>query len=386
MKYLFFSSLLILLISVSSCDFTKKNKEIAVVQIKSVEKDSVVFSFSFLGCNRVNIGDIQDTVPSTANKYVLQRIFNEVNALSRKPEIFFFLGDMVLATTTKAELNTQLKAWKALYENDSISKSGIEMVAVPGNHELLYGKKVKVKKKGKKKKKKEKMQFPLAGSTDIWLKYMKPYMPTDRDTVASSNKMDNRLTYAFVRENIGFVVMNTDSYNPPTKKNKYGKEGMIPTSWVIDKVNEFKADKSIEHIFVLGHRPYYVNNKTETGHGGLPAGPVLWPALEEARVVAMLSAHKHDYQRWQPINKKLGGGTYQITAGNGGSKGVAPFFGYSTISIMASGNVKLSSVGFCKGDPYYAPVPANPTTLRDEVLLTWAENANEYTPSYKKCK
>ena len=381
MKSLFISSLLILLISVSSCDFTKKNKETAVVETKTVVKDSVVYSFSFLGCNRIDRSDTQDTVPSTANKYVLQRIFNEVNALSRKPEILFFLGDMVVAESTTKKLNTQLKAWLALYESDSLSKSGIEMIAVPGNHEMLYHKKVKVKKKKKKKEK----EFPLAGSTDIWLKYMKPYMPTDRDTVAGSDKLDNRLTFSFVRKNIGFVVMNTDSYNPPTKKNKYGKEGMIPTSWVIDKVNEFKANKSIEHIFVLGHKPYYVNNKTETGNGGLPAGPILWPALEEARVVAMLSAHKHDYQRWQPINKKLGGGTYQIIAGNGGSNGDAPFFGYSTISIMASGNVKLSSVGFCKGDPYYEPVPDNPTTLRDEVLLTWAKNAKKYKPSYKKC-
>ena len=220
MKSLFISSLLILILSICSCDYTKKNKEIAAVESKSVEKDSVVFSFSFLGCNRVDKGDVYDSIPSTANKYVLERIFNEVNTSVRKPEIFFFLGDMVLAATTKGELNTQLKAWKTLYENDSISKSGIEMVAVPGNHELLYGKVVKVKKKGKKKKKKEKMQFPLAGSTDIWLKYMKRYMPADRDTVPSSTKLDNRLTYAFVRENIGFVVMNTDSYNPPTKKNK----------------------------------------------------------------------------------------------------------------------------------------------------------------------
>jgi hypothetical protein len=382
MKSLCILAILIILISISSCNFTKKNKEIAVVEIKSVENDSVVFSFSFMGCNRIDKDDVQDTIPSTANKYVLQRIFNEVTALRRKPEIFFFLGDMVLAKSTTKELNTQLKAWLALYKSDSLSKSGIEMVAVPGNHELLYGKKIK----GKKKKKKEKIEVPLAGSTDIWLKYMKPYMPADRDTGASSNKMDNRLTFSFVRENIGFVVMNTDSYNRPTKKHKYGKEGVIPTSWVIDKVKEFKADNNIEHIFVLGHRPYYINNKTETGHSGLPAGPKLWPALEEARVVAMLSAHKHDYQRWQPINKELGGGTYQIIAGNGGSKGVAPFFGYSTISIMASGDVKLSSVGFCKGDPYYLPVPANPTTLRDEVLLTWAENENNYIPLYNNCK
>jgi len=385
MKSFFILSLLTLLITVGSCDFKKSNIDLAVIQPKSEEKDIVVFSFAFLGCNRVEKGDVYDSIPSTANKYVLERIFDEVSAQSIKPEIFFFLGDMVLAATTKAKLNSQLKAWKTLYENDSISRSGIEMIAVPGNHELLYNKMVKVKKKGKKKKKHEKIQIPLAGSTDIWLKHMKPYMPADRDTVASSTKMDNRLTFAFVRENIGFVVMNTDSYNAPSKKHKYGKEGMIPTSWVIDKVKEFKADNSIEHIFVLGHRPYYINNKTETGHSGLPAGPKLWPALEEARVVAMLSAHKHDYQRWQPINKELGGGTYQIIAGNGGSEGAAPFFGYSTISIMASGNVKLTSVGFCKGDPYTEPVPQNPTKLRDSVELTWAQNPNIFSPSYKKC-
>ena len=129
-----------------------------------------------------------------------------------------------------------------------------------------------------------------------------------------------------------------------------------------------------------------MNNKAETGHGGLPSGPELWPAFEAAGVTAMLSAHKHDYQRWQPNNKALGGGTYQIIAGNGGSQGVTPFFGYSTISIMANGQVRLHSVGFCKGNPYYIPVPFHPTTIRDEVVLTWAKNKNTYTPSYQSCK
>lgn len=382
MKSFCFSSLLIILLFISSCDFKKENKKIALVESKSVERDSVVFSFSFFGCNRVEKDDVNDTVPSTANKYVLQRILSEVNALQRKPDILFVLGDIVLGKTNTEKLNTELKAWKTLFENDAISKSGIEMIAVPGNHELLESKNVRIKKK----KKKEKLDVPLLGSTDVWLKHMSQYMPADRDTVSSSNKMDNRLSFAFVRENIGFVVMNTDSYNSSTKNNEYGKEGMIPTNWVIEKVNEFKADPRIEHIFVLGHRPYYVNNKTENGHGGLPDGPKLWPALEKAHVVAMISAHKHDYQRWQPINKELGGGTYQIIAGNGGSKGDAPFFGYSTISIMENGDVKLSSVGFCKGDPYDVPVPSNPTTVRDEVLLTWKENVNEYAPSYKQCK
>jgi hypothetical protein len=368
--------ILFLIIGISSCKSDKKEKVDPVVEDEViVEKDSVIFSFSFMGCNRIDRKDVEDSVPSTANKYVLQRIFSEMSAMERKPEMFFFLGDLVLAESTTQKLHDQLKAWLALYENDSFSKSGIELVAVPGNHEMLYAREVGSDWK----------EFPLKGSTDIWLKFMAPYMPADRDRVASSDTLDNRLTFSFTRANVGFVVMNTDSYNPPTSKDPYGVEGMIPTQWVIDKVNQYKADASIEHIFVLGHKPYYVDGVGNTGHGGLPEGPTIWPKFQDAGVVAMLSAHLHDYQRWQPINDSLGGGTYQVIAGNGGSKGSAPFFGYSTIDIMSSGDVRLNSVGFCIGDPYTEPVPGNPTASRDATNLTWAKNPDTFVQPYTGC-
>lgn len=380
---------LMLLIIISSCKSDVKQEKI-VDNNTEVEVDSVLFSFSFVGCNRVNRGDIVDSIPSTANKFALQRIFKEVVALEEQPELFFFLGDLVLAESTTQKLHDQLGAWLKLYETDSISTSKIELVAVPGNHEMLYAKEVLKKKKRNKKKPKKKdstwKEFPLKGSTDIWLNHMKGYMPTDRETAPSSDTLDNRLTFSFERHNVGFVVMNTDSYNPPTKKHPYGVEGMVPTQWIINKVNEYKADTSIDHIFVLGHKPYYVNGEGETGHDGLPAGPVLWPALQDARVNSMLSAHKHDYQRWQPINDSLGGGTYQVIAGNGGSEGKAPFFGYSTISIMKSGKVNLNSVGFCIGDPYTEAVPQNATLPRDEVTLTWEQNPNIFSQPYNGCK
>ena len=368
--------ILFLIIGISSCKSDKKEKVEPLVEEEAiVEKDSVIFSFSFMGCNRIDRKDVEDSVPSTANKYALQRIFSEMSAMERKPEMFFFLGDLVLAESTTQKLHDQLKAWLALYESDSFSKSGIELVAVPGNHEMLYAREVGSDWK----------EFPLKGSTDIWLKFMAPYMPADRDRVASSDTLDNRLTFSFTRANVGFVVMNTDSYNPPTTKNPYGVEGMIPTQWVIDKVNQYKADTSIEHIFVLGHKPYYVDGVGNTGHGGLPEGPTIWPKFQNAGVVAMLSAHLHDYQRWQPINESLGGGTYQVIAGNGGSKGSAPFFGYSTIDIMSSGDVRINSVGFCIGDPYTEPVPGNPTTSRDATVLTWAKNPDTFVQPYSGC-
>ncbi len=387
MKYVYTLVFLFVISTFSNCKPDIKNTSEKELE---VEKDSVIFSFTFVGCNRVNRKDTIPSIPSTANKYVLQRILKEVNELEHQPELFFFLGDLVLGESNNKDLDKQLNAWINIYENDSISKSSIELVAVPGNHEMLFAKKVLKKKKRNKKKPKKKdytwKEFPLLGSTDTWLNHMKDYMPKDRITAPSSDTLDNRMTFSFTRHNVGFVVMNTDSYNSPTKKHPYGVEGMVPTQWIIDKVNEFQEDATIDHIFVLGHKPYYVAGKGETGHDGLPAGPLLWPALQKARVNSMLSAHKHDYQRWQPINDSLGGGTYQVVAGNGGSEGKAPFFGFSTISIMKSGKVNLNSVGFCIGDPYTEAVPHHPTKPRDGVTLTWEENTNVYPWPYNGCE
>ncbi len=372
----------ILLVLISSCKPKTETQAQTEEKIVEVVKDSALFSFSFMGCNRVNRGDTVDSIPSTANKYALQRIFKELTEAQDQPELFFFLGDLVLAESTLPNLDTQLKAWKALYESDAFSTSGIELVAVPGNHEMLYSKKVVTKhhKKGKWK------EFPLKGSTDIWLNYMKSYMPTDRTTAPSSDTLDNRMTFSFKRHNVGFIVMNSDTYNPPTTENPYGLEGQVPAAWVSSQVKAYKADTDVEHIFVLAHRPYYVDGKTSTGHHGLPQGPELWPVFEENRVAALLSAHVHDYQRWQPINDASGGGTYQIIAGNGGSEGAAPFFGYSTITVMSSGKLEFDSVGFCIGDPYTAAVPENPTTSRDKITLTWEENPKKFSQPYTGCE
>ncbi len=381
MKTSIFLSSIIIFILVSSCkrietsDEKNNSKETAVIH------DSIVFSFSFMGCNRVNRGDVVDSIPSTANKYALQRIFKEMRSQKIQPELFFFLGDLVLAESTLENLDNQLNAWKALYDNNPFSASEIELVAVPGNHEMLYSKEVITRhyKKGKWK------EFPLKGSTDMWLKYMNDYMPKDRSTSPSSDTLDNRMTFSFKRHNVGFVVMNSDTYNPPTTDNPYGLEGQVPVQWVIDQVQAYKKDSSVDHIFVLAHRPYYVDGKTETGHSGLPQGPELWPAFEKGKVAALLSAHVHDYQRWQPINDSLGGGTYQIVAGNGGSEGAAPFFGYSTITVMQSGALEFESVGFCIGDPYTKAVPENPTLSRDKTTLTWAKNPDEFIQPYTGC-
>ena len=54
------------------------------------------------------------------------------------------------------------------------------------------------------------------------------------------------------------------------------------------------------------------------------------------------------------------------------------FFGYSKIDIMSNGEVKLTSMGYDKGDPYYKAMPNSPSTPRDTTSLIWNKNANPY--------
>lgn len=376
--YAFFVLLLVCSIACTPPQHDNNNQETDTaatgndnVREDEASADSVLLSFVFVGCNRVDRGDVGNsaaTDKSSANVAALQRLFHEISAMGRKPDVFFFLGDLVYGESDLPTLNSQLQAWAQLYKDtafSSISTSGIEMVAVPGNHEMLTYKKVSGSQHD---------EWPLKGSIDIWLQYMAEFMPPDRDTVSGSDSHVNQATFSFVRKNVAFIVMNTDTYNPPTAQYPYGWEGMIPMQWIVEKVEQYRKDPAIEHIFVLGHKPCYVNGKLETGHDGLPEGPVLWPQLQTNRVQAMLSAHVHDYDRMQPGDTS----TYQIIAGNGGSSGPAAFFGYSVINILKNGSIQLLSKGYDKGTPYYSAVPNNPTTTRDSTILTWTKNGNPY--------
>lgn len=353
----------------------KKEEEIVEeVNAKSNEEEpTIVSSFVFVGCNRVDRSDKNNsaaTDASTANLAALKRIYKDITELEHQPELFFFLGDLVLGESTLTNLEDQLSAWVQLYENTAFSKistSGIELVAVPGNHEMLTYADYGVSGHD---------EWPLKGATDIWMKYMSPYIPTDCEHISGPDALNNRATFSFVRNNIGFVVMNTDTYNAPTKESPYGLEGQIPLKWIETKVKAFQADPTVKHIFVLGHKPYYVKGQPQTGHEGIPDGPKLWPLLYESRVAAMLSAHVHDYYREQPN----GDGTYQIIAGNGGSPGTAKFFGYSIISILSDGTLELESRGYKINTdaPYYKAMPENAIEVKDQTILTWEKNSHPY--------
>jgi len=313
---------------------------------------------------------------TTANLAQLKRIFEELSAMERKPELFFFLGDLVEGEKFDVTLERQLPAWFAQYNDPGfspISQSGIELVAVPGNHEMLYYDSVGENAGD---------EFPLAGATDIWMEYALPYMPADRQAVGGPDSLDNRATFAFQRKNIGFVVMNTDTYNAPTEEHPKGLEGQAPVEWINAQITAYRENPEIDHVFVLGHKPYIVEGKPDTTHKGFADGGPIWETMQAQRAIAMLSAHEHNYNREQPDST---GGSYQVIAGNAGSKltcsssPACTYFGYSLIYVYESGNVELKSYGWDSPSPYYA-VSTAPTTLRDSTELTWTPNANPFIP------
>lgn len=372
MKNVLYLCLLACIISCNQVDNPTENRVVAPTETKEdTLSTTIVSSFVFVGCNRVNRSDEKNpnaTDASTANLAALQRIYDDILELEHQPDLFFFLGDLVLGESTTEKLDNQLEAWVQLFKDTAFSKiseSGIELVAVPGNHEMLtyadHGDP-------------EHDEWPLKGATELWMKHMSPFIPSDCEHVTGTDSINNQATFSFVRNNLGFVVMNTDTYNAPTEQAPYGLEGMIPLDWIEKKIKALQADPTIEHVFVLGHKPYYVDGKPQTGHKGFPDGPKLWPLLYQSRVVAMLSAHVHDYNREQPN----GDGTYQIIAGNGGSPGPAQFFGYTIINVLSDGTLELESRGFNVGEPYYKAVPEHPMLVRDSTILTWDKNKNPY--------
>jgi hypothetical protein len=319
-----------------------------------------IFSFAFVGCNRVNYKDKIASVPSAANLPVLERIFADLDSISPQPELLFFLGDMVEGENTLGDLNTQLNAWVKRYTT-TFERKAIELVAVPGNHELLhYGS----------------PEYPLKGATDVWMKYMTPYMPADREII-KTDSLNNRATFSFVRHKTAFVVMNTDTYNE-SAGGKVGVEGLIAFNWIKNQIETYRKDSTVDHIFVLGHKPAYFDGAYHKGHSGFPDSEKIWSVLRNNEVTAMLSAHQHCYYRGQPE----GDSTYQIVAGNGGSSrdgGTTPpkYFGYSVIHVYANQSPRLESIGFQPGVTYNGAISTTSNSLpRDTTVLMMNKNPN----------
>lgn len=361
-----------------------------------INPDSVQFSFIIMGCNRVKGKDTgnPNTNASTANLPELQRTFTEVCALNPKPVFFFFLGDEVLGLEKGHKvLQAQLQAWKNQYAKPSfspISKSGIQMITLPGNHEMLYSENNKNEDTDETDETKEPAETPNPKAMEAWLNVMSSFVPDSSialNRISGKDSLTNAATYSFNYGNTHFIVINTDTYDKVA--------GMAPAAWIAADIDSARKDPSVQHIFLLGHKPAVVAKKLYSDDGektmDVSVVKTIWPAMDSNKVEAMLSAHSHQYNRIQPDS----GMAYQIIAGNGGSpyEGEVAnpdsishqFFGYTIVYVMKNGKVIIQSMGRTIPAKEYlrSLTSKDSTTVRDLVDISWGTNAGTYVKQKK---
>ena len=316
----------------------------------SAVRDTLAYSFAVLGCNRIDNADVNlATNPSTANVPQLTRTFDDLAALRPVPDYLFFMGDMVLGySPDTAVIGRELRAWVALYRAAPLSRTGIRMVAMPGNHEVMSGKN----------------QPSFVGAEQAWRTALRPYLAGRNGPPAGGPDRlatdQSQLSYSFDYKQSHFVVLNTDPV---------GAEGTVPLNWLGQDLAAARARGS-KHLFALGHKPAL----PAPANDGLSNGGSMWSLLEANHAEAMLAAHNHLYYRIQtpPYHP------WQLIAGNGGSVLDASahpnkvFFGYTLVKVFTSGKVKAYSYGRdLPTSGYLGPTAGTPTTVRDSVDITW---------------
>lgn len=314
--------------------------------------DSVAYSFVVVGCNRVDMADTNTALnPSTANLAQLRKTFEEVAAL--KPNFLFFAGDLVFGyTSDTVALANELTAWKAIFEESPAKAAGVELVTLPGNHEVQDAKKV-----------------AYAAAERTWLRLMAPYLTRGgngpRAGGADTLRTDqSRLSYSFDFRDAHFLTLNTDPV---------GADWTVPAQWAASDLAAAKA-RGARHIFAISHKPAYeYPGAPGDGLSRFPAiRDAFWHAMTSAGADAMLSSHNHVWWAGRPAAQ----GPWQIIAGNGGSKlqvvptvpGSGNYSGFTYVMVMNSGRVVAWSYGRDASNPYNAAATPG-SSLRETVVI-----------------
>ena len=317
------------------------------------QEPKVLFSFVTVGCNRLEKEDATSDNPSTANIVQLKRTFQDISELSPLPKYFFFTGDMVIGYTEgdTALLRTQLQAWVDLYLQSGLPEKGVEMIPTLGNHESLY-------KKGR----------PCdINAEKVWLSVMKPLIKNFNGPKEGTDGLtsdQSGLSYSFNYKNTHFLVLNTDGS---------GRESSVPVNWITKDLSANHQNKEIEHAFAFGHKPAYPAPGEDGIDSNREARDSFWNAMEDYGCQAFFSAHNHLYYQGQ----LHAGKTWQIVAGNGGSKlsktvkaDSDKFYGYTLVEVLINGDVHIKSMGRNLSPDGYNKPSTSATTERAHVIIT----------------
>lgn len=257
----------------------------------------------------------------------------------------------------------QLVAWRALYESSPLPDLGVQLVAIPGNHEVQDGP--------------ASPHFAYKAAEEAWLRVMAPYIwGANGPAAGGDDALDtdqSMLTYSFEHRGSHFVILNTDPV---------GRDWTVPTRWVARDIGAAVNGRA-RHIFAIGHKPAFP--WPEVPLDGLSRDEVrrdeFWSSMEVNRAEAMFSAHNHLWFKQRPHAD----GTWMVIARNGGSKletGVPvedQYFGFTWVRVGRRGRVVALSFGRdVPAEGYLAPSDAYPTSVRDWVDVTWRRHEHQH--------
>jgi hypothetical protein len=325
--------------------------------------NKIKYSFVFMGCNRVLKGDKSADDPSTANLAQLERSFTEIAALQPRPKFVVFTGDLVLGLTPDLnELHHQLESWIDVYRNSDLGRDRkIRLIAMPGNHESLFGEKGS--------------QVSNPGAEAVWLSVMQAFIAGNNGPPAGGpdhlQTDQSELTYSFDFRDSHFVLINTDPF---------GAVATVPLNWLHEDLVAAAADPHLKHTFVMGHKQAFspVDSNSEQALDSNPDNRnQFWDELNTNGVGYYLVAHDHLWHFSEPVSPiSMLQHTVQIIAGNGGSKedpkweaaGKPFYYGFTLVQVLKNGKVVMKSYGrnFDQTN-YLAPSPPAlfPTTIRE---------------------
>ncbi|MEW6278663.1 MAG: metallophosphoesterase [Candidatus Eremiobacterota bacterium] len=324
--------------------------------VATESSDPTVYTFVTFGCNRVQQGDIQASVPSTANAAQLTQDFAELVQLTPRPAFLIFTGDLVVNEMPGGQiLEQQLIAWKQFYQASVLPGSGIVLVPMTGNHEVLV-------------KNADGSETPNPDTLPVWLAQMGAFLRGNDGPTTAAPNLDgltfdqSQFSYTFKDGDIAYVVLNTDTFIDATTA------GDVPLNWLQGQLNALNADPTVNHIFLFGHKPVHSPDGEEDGIRELEEQPFVDLLNGSPKVRAYLCAHAH---LWTTF--KLGN-VPQVIAGNGGSQAEKKFrkkgyYGYTLVKRKRSGSFHVESYGRPIPDPYDSSDPQPASTRREKFSI-----------------
>ncbi|MFA5879669.1 MAG: metallophosphoesterase [Candidatus Margulisiibacteriota bacterium] len=339
--------------------------------------DSIKFRFAITG--DVQVKESLSGYPSATNVPQLRQTMIDINnANNPKPQFVMIDGDIVmnLVDDNGAALKAELNAWQTVYSGLPITNK-VQLLPVLGNHETNF------------KNSTLDVEAPNPGAITEWLSWFSQngynFVSGNGPTVTTPNldclvRDESNLTYSFNKENIHFVIINTDTLNTNTAPTTgYVLSGWIPINWIEKDVQAAQLNSSISTIIIVGHKPveapsYSSESDTIINTSQYPFATRLSTLMgANSKVKLYLASHSHS---WDAIKLNNGNSVWEIVVGNGGAD-IEPswtplggvYFGYSMIDIYESGKIIISDYGRDlppAPQAYYqdTPVAPKPATVR----------------------